>query len=275
MGMIDTHIHLYSDDEVKYPKRKDPLRPPAGKGTLQHLQEEMAGAGVSKAVLVQTGTAYLHDNRLIVDTVRANEEWLAAVVTLDPKEMGSVDELGELGQVGGVRGWRMTCESPLDTEATRALWRTCREMGLAVCPHLTWQLADELHDLLLDFPDVPAAIDHCMYLNVREAPGFPTLGKLRRLASLPNTYAKLTMTVSGSKEGYPCRDMHWLVREAVDAFGAGRCMTGFGFPTEVWQKRMSYGEHARIFTDALPLTDMERQQILHDTPNRLWFGEGR
>ena len=68
--------------------------------------------------------------------------------------------------------------------------------------------------------------------------------------------------------------MHGLVRQVVDAFGPERCMTGFGFPTEVWQQELSYSDHARIFTHELPFTLAERQQILHDTPARLWFGEG-
>ena len=59
----------------------------------------------------------------------------------------------------------------------------------------------------------------------------------------------------------------------MDAFGAERCMTGFGFPTEVWQKGVSYADHARIFTHELPLTDAERQRILYGTPAKLWFGE--
>jgi len=271
--MIDTHIHLYSDDERKYPKKEDPLRPPAGKGTLEHLKQETAAVGVTGAVLVQTGSAYSYDNRLVADTVSRNSDWLAAVVTLDPRDPASVQQLRRLAGIPGVRGWRMPCKSPLDTEVTRKMWQTCRELGLVVCPLLGWQLADELHDLLLDFADVLTAIDHCMYLNVREAPDYPTLRKLARLAALPNTYAKLTMTVSGSEEGYPCRDMHPLVRQAVDMFGAHRCMTGFGFPTEVWQEKMSYADHARIFTEELPLTQEERQQILRKAPARLWFGE--
>ena len=60
----------------------------------------------------------------------------------------------------------------------------------------------------------------------------------------------------------------------MDAFGAERCMTGFGFPTEAWQEKMSYADHARIFTEELPLTPEERQEILYDAPARLWFKEG-
>ena len=58
-----------------------------------------------------------------------------------------------------------------------------------------------------------------------------TLGKLARLAQLPNTVAKLT-TVSAnySNEPWPHRDTWPAVRRVIDAFGAERCVWGSAFP---------------------------------------------
>jgi Tat protein secretion system quality control protein TatD with DNase activity len=58
MVVVDSHVHLYSPDEAKYPSIKDPLRPPLGTGSLVHLQDEMKNNGVSHAVIVQTSSFY-------------------------------------------------------------------------------------------------------------------------------------------------------------------------------------------------------------------------
>jgi hypothetical protein len=65
-----------------------------------------------------------------------------------------------------------------------------------------------------------------------------TLGKLARLAQLPNTVAKLT-TVSAnySNEPWPHRDTWPAVRRVIDAFGAERCVWGSAFP-QVRGKRL-------------------------------------
>ena len=40
MLIIDTHAHIYSPDEKRYPPIEKPLRPPGGKGSLEDLQRE-------------------------------------------------------------------------------------------------------------------------------------------------------------------------------------------------------------------------------------------
>ena len=56
--IVDTHAHIYSEDEVRYPMIPEPYRPPAGTGTLEHLQREMAASGVTHVIAIQTSTAY-------------------------------------------------------------------------------------------------------------------------------------------------------------------------------------------------------------------------
>ena len=44
--IIDCHAHIYGEDEQKYPTVEKPYRPPAGKGTVAHLKQEMKSNGV-------------------------------------------------------------------------------------------------------------------------------------------------------------------------------------------------------------------------------------
>ena len=65
MPIVDTHVHLYSEDEARYPPIPCPIRPPAGTGTIEHLLKVKAEAGVTHVVAVQTGSFYRWDNRLV------------------------------------------------------------------------------------------------------------------------------------------------------------------------------------------------------------------
>ena len=47
--IIDAHAHIHSTDENAYPSSADPLRPPAGTGTIELLQREMRDAAVDRA----------------------------------------------------------------------------------------------------------------------------------------------------------------------------------------------------------------------------------
>ena len=63
MLVIDCHAHIYGEDEVKYSTIERPYRPPAGKGTIKHLRNEMAASGIRYVTAIQTGTFYRFDNR--------------------------------------------------------------------------------------------------------------------------------------------------------------------------------------------------------------------
>ena len=110
--VVDTHAHIYHPDKARYPKVANPLRPPPGTGDIGHLQREMSAAGVTRAVLVQTGTAYRWDNRLLADTATAHADWAAGVCTLDPAAPESVSELERLVARYNVRGLRMEPSRP-------------------------------------------------------------------------------------------------------------------------------------------------------------------
>ena len=45
MLIIDSHAHIYGDDDRLYPPIAKPFRPPEGTGTVSHLQRERKGGG--------------------------------------------------------------------------------------------------------------------------------------------------------------------------------------------------------------------------------------
>jgi predicted TIM-barrel fold metal-dependent hydrolase len=272
MLIIDTHAHIYSPDEKKYPPIDKPLRPPGGKGSLEDLRRESQAAGVRAVCAIQTSTFYRFDNRYICDSSKANPDWVAGVCTLDPDDPRSPVYLQEFVREYGVKGMRSipARDGRLDHTGVEALWKTALDLGIVINVLIGRNKAAEAEALLGRFPKLRVVLDHC--LNPKAGAELDaTLARVLRLSRHKNLHAKLTFVPTGSKEKYPCRDMHDACMKVVEAFGPERCVWGSDFPCELWVPNVTYAEHVRIFMHELPLSDSARREILGGTANRLWF----
>lgn len=272
MLIIDTHAHIYSADEKRYPPIEKPLRPPKGKGSLGDLRAESAANGVERVCLIQTTTFYRFDNRYILDSAKVSSDWAAGVVTLDPDDPHSPGLLAQHARDNGIRGMRSIPASNgrLDHPGVRALWKTATDNGLVINVLVGREKTEEVDRLLGDFPRLRVVLDHCM--NLKAGPeGEPILRDVLRLAKRPNLHAKVTFVPTGSSTGYPCADMHPLAMKVINTYGAERCVWGSDFPAGLWTPKLSYAEHLRIFTKDLPLKEAQRAAVLGETARRLWF----
>ena len=123
--------------------------------------------------------------------------------------------------------------------------------------------------MLERFPNLTVVLDHCLYPEAKNGPDSPLVRAVCDLARFPNLHAKLTFLPTGTNTGYPCADMHATARAILAAFGADRCMWGSDFPCELWCPKVTYNEHLRLITEALGLTEGEKQAVLAETPGRL------
>ena len=273
MEIVDTHAHIYSADETAYPMRESPLRPPGGAGTMEHLIREMDSAGVVRALLIQTFTAYEYDNRFIADTAAAHPERSLGVVTLDPTDPGAPDLLLDLharSNLGAIRMYPTRGDRPtFSHEGHGRLIEVATELGLVTNILIDTPHADALATHLTNYPRARIVLDHCMNLR---AGASEILARTVDLASFPNLYAKLTFAVTGSDEEYPCRDTHGLVHAVVEAYGADRCIWGSDFPCELWCPKVTYAQHLRMFTEEIGLSDDVRRAVLGGAATRLYFG---
>lgn len=273
MTIVDTHAHIYSEDTTKYPQIPEPYLPPPGRGTLEDLKNEMQRNGVDRVVVIQTFTAYRHDNRLILDTVRDNRSWMTGVVNVDPFDERSIDILEQALSVG-VRGNRVSQGWPTDGSVLaehRRLWEAARRLKMVVCALLNPPNLRSLANLLNEFPDVPVVLDHCANLKASDHPQSEYLQKVLDLAQFENLYAKLSFIVMGSEQEFPCRDMFEMTRYLIDAYTPERCMWGSDFPTSLWIPKVTYQQHLEIFQVHLGLSESEKAAILGETALKLWF----
>lgn len=270
--IIDCHAHIYSDDDQKYPTIEKPYRPPAGKGTIDHLKREMQSAGVSRVTAIQTSTYYRWDNRFTADSSRKHKELMVGVCTLDPDDPASPDVLTRYVHDYNVRGMRsIPAQSGLlDDPGVARLWRTAEELGIVINVLVNRDKRGEVEALVARHPDLRVVIDHC--LNLRAGPEMePILDDLAALAKLPKVHAKLTFIPTGSEQEYPCADLHDACRTIIGLFGPDRCVWGSDFPCELWCPKVTYAQHLKIFTHELGLDDATKRSVLGTTAQRLWF----
>ena len=277
MLVIDTHAHLFSPDEERYPPRENPSRPAAGTGTVEHLQREMKANSVEGACAVQVSGFYRFDNRLICDASRANPNWIAGICTLDPNDPHSPGLLRQFAREHGIRGMRSVPARgrQLDHPGVRALWKTALDNGIVINLLTGHELADQASRLLADFPDLPVALDHALRLQA-DGPVQPTLQGLGKLSKYKNCHVKMSFIGNGPKgcaDGYPCRSFHDVVMKVIDMFGPERCAWGAHFPLEKYSPALTYAQHLRIYTHELPLSSEARAAIVGGTAKKLWFAD--
>ena len=61
--------------------------------------------------------------------------------------------------------------------------------------------------------------------------------------------------------------------QVIRAYGAERCLWTSCYPNEIWTPKITYQEHLRIFSEALPLKEIERKLILGENARKIWFKE--
>lgn len=272
--IIDCHAHIYSEDEAKYPTIKEPYRPPAGTGTVAHLQREMHAAGVKFVTAIQTSTFYKFDNRFTADSSRENKAFMAGVCTLDPDDSSSPKKLEELVTSYSVRGMRSipAKSGKLDDPGVDALWSMAERLGIVINVLVSADKQSEIETLVKRHPKLRIVIDHC--LNIKAGPTLePTVKAMRALSALPTAHAKLSFIPTGSAEEYPFRDMHEPCLDLIKSFGPERCVWGSDFPCELWCPKVTYAKHLRIFTHELGLDPKAQRAILGETAHRLWFAK--
>ena len=196
--IIDTCMHLCSPDTVTYPPCGDAVPYFADGGPTAerdaspaHLSKLMARHSVSRAFNFCNGW-YGWDNRLAMDLLEGNDDWLACGVLLDPASPASPDELRRLvaGGASGLRIQPIVTARPLDDPAATPLWQVAAELGIAVDVILAQHEYEQVAQRAREFPSVPIVLDHCGWL-VGFDPETLTVDIPCALAIYPNVFIQL------------------------------------------------------------------------------------
>ena len=242
-SIVDIHPHIVSPDTKAYPL--DPLggtqstwsqeRPT----TYQMLLDAMDDAGVAKAAIVHSSTAYGYDNSYVADAVAAVPERFTGVYSINVLAPDAVKRF-DYWLARGCTGMRLfTTGSTIAEQGTwfvdpksHPFWEHASAKGIPVCMQMKQEGIPLLRQLMERFPKVTMILDHLSRAPVEDGPPYAKADDFFALARYPQVYLKVTpINVSPKSWGKGTPDTFF--RRVIDAFGAERIAWGSNFPNSV------------------------------------------
>jgi L-fuconolactonase len=244
MPLVDIHPHIVSPDTKKYPL--DPLggtqstwsteRPT----TYDDLLRAMDEAGVAKAAIVHSSTAYGFDNSYVADAVAAVPSRFAGVYSIDvlaPDVIKTFDHW--MGR--GCSGMRLfTTGSTLPDQATwfadpksYPFWEHAAAKNIPVCVQMKQEGIPLLRQIMDRFPKVTMILDHLSQTPFKEGPPYKAADPFLALAKYKQIYLKITPVNVTPKGGWGSGAPDTFFAKFVDAFGAERIAWGSNFPNSI------------------------------------------
>jgi L-fuconolactonase len=242
-SIIDIHPHIVSPDTKKYPL--DPLggtqstwsteRPT----TYDDLLRAMDEAGVAKAAIVHSSTAYGYDNSYVADAVAAVPARFTGVYSIDVLAPDAVKTFDYwLGR--GCSGMRLfTTGSTLPNQATffadpksYLFWEHAAAKNIPVCMQMKREGIPLLRQIMDKFPKVTILLDHLSRTPFEDGPPYAGAADFLALAKYKQVYLKITpinVTPKTWGKGTP----ETFFGKVIDAFGADRIGWGSNFPNSI------------------------------------------
>ncbi|HZT29978.1 MAG TPA: amidohydrolase family protein [Bryobacteraceae bacterium] len=251
--LIDTHIHLFADDQKRFPYHPNATyRPPAQ--PLEPYLRFVRSSGIRHVVIVHP-EPYQDDHRYL-EYCFAHEpsagffkgtclfdpiapETPARMEALTEKHPGRIvalriHEMHPPGTPPSTSG--AIKDRDLRAPAMKTTWRKAQSLGLAIQMHFLPYYAPQIGELAAQFPEVPVILDHLGRAGQGSA---ADQKRLFELARLPRVYMKYSAVNYSSREPYPYPDAKPLVRRAFDAFGPDRIVWGgLGHTMEEFEKQV-------------------------------------
>lgn len=262
MRLVDSQIHLWADADYAARMLQQWM-------SAEQVVAEMDAAGVARTYLVPGHSAA---NPLCVDAVRRWPERFRALclLALDKPES---HELMAHWAGSGCTALRLTFPpyrkvSWLDDGTADWFWPVADRLAL---PVMVWAplRAHTIGQLAERWPRIRFIVDHLnLFVEDKGDTVARAVQAVLPLARHANVAVKVSSLPSHSLEGYPWRDMHSHIEQAVNAFGAERTMWG----TDLTRKSCTYEQAITMFTRELPfLSELQLEQVMGGTATR-WIG---
>jgi len=259
-SIIDIHPHIVSPDTKKYPL--DPLggtqstwsteRPT----TYQQLLAAMDEAGVAKAAIVHSSTAYGYDNSYVADAVEAVPQRFTGVYSIDVLAPDAVKTFDYwLGR--GCTGMRLfTTGSTLPNQATffvdpkaDPFWEHAQARNIPVCMQMKQEGIPLLRQVMDRFPKITMILDHFSRAPFEDGPPYAKAQALFDLAKYKQVYLKVTpINVTPKSWGNGAPDSFF--GKIIDVFGAERIAWGSNFPNSVGSMKEILTAAQKAFSSA-------------------------
>jgi L-fuconolactonase len=275
--IIDIHPHIVSPDTQRYP-----LAPLGGKQsawsserptTYQTLLQAMDEAGVAKAAIVHSSTAYGYDNSYVADAVQAVPKRFTGVYSIDllaPDVVKTFDYW--LGR-GGTGMRLFTTGSTLPDQATwfvdpktYPFWEHAAAKNIPVCMQMKYQGIPLLRQIMDKFPKVTIILDHLTRAPFEDGPPYSQAADLLALAKYKQIYLKISPINVTPKSWGKATPATFFVK-LIETFGAPRMAWGSNFPNSVGTLSEILGSAKKVFSFA---KDSDQEWIFGKTAQALY-----
>ena len=239
--IIDCHQHLWDLSKVEYAWLVPAYGPLYRTYLATELEPQMAEAGVSATILVQSANSYA-DTVYMLDQADVYP-WMIGVVgwtdLLDPADTAkAIERFSKNRYFRGVR--HLIHEEPDPHWLLQpVVWESLQLLAAA---GYTFDVVATKHEHLECLPTVSEHVPNLrMVIDHMAQPPFQAgeLGQwgedMLAMAANPNIYVKISGlgTASGDWEGWTADSIRTIVHWTIDLFGAERCMLGGDWPVSV------------------------------------------
>jgi len=261
-SIIDIHPHIVSPDTIRYP-----LNPLGGKQstwsterptTYDDLLRAMNEAGVAKAAIVHSSTAYGYDNSYAADAVAAVPSRFTGVYSIDVLAPDAVTTFDYwLGR--GCSGMRLfTTGSTMPDQATwfadpktYPFWEHATAKNVPVCVQMKQAGIPLLRQIMDRFPKVTIILDHLSGAPAQDGPPYASATEFLSLAKYRQVYLKIT-PINVSPKTWGQGDPASFFGMMIEAFGADRVAWGSNFPNSIGTLKEILTAAQKAFSFARP-----------------------
>lgn len=239
--IIDTHQHLWDLDRVAYPWLVPDFGPIARSFVPADLEPQLAPAGVTHTVLIQSANSYADTEYMFEQAERY--PWVAGVSGWVPLLYPDVAGRGleRFGRNPKFVGMRHLIHNEADPK-----WvlqdRVVEGLALLAERDLAFDVVAVNHEHLAcipvlgeKIPGLKMVVDHLGQPPIQSGE-FGQWGEdMRIAASNPNVYAKISGlgTASGMWDSWTADHIRPYVDFVLETFGPDRCMAGGDWPVSV------------------------------------------
>jgi predicted TIM-barrel fold metal-dependent hydrolase len=272
--IVDTHVHVVSDDQQKYPRK---ITPRASGEWVQDMTAETllslnAQAGIDRTVLAQAYSAYKYDNSYTADCAAKYHDHFTSVCILDPTQSDTPDRLTYWVKQRGMRGIRLftTTETEgtwLDDPRTFPVWERAASLSIPICIMALFHQIPPVRTVLERFANVTVALDHLAVPRLSAGPPYDSVQPLFELVRFPHLYLKFSSVNLYSARRGKSTPEEFFTR-LIDRFGARRLMWGSNFPATYDRSLNDQFDLARQVLSFLPQED--QRWIFGETALTLW-----
>jgi predicted TIM-barrel fold metal-dependent hydrolase len=274
-GWIDAHVHVWHPDTTKYPLspnfRVADMQPRSF--TAEELFTHCRPSGVTRIVLIQM-SFYENDHRYMVEVMQTHPGVFSGVSLIDWHAEDLEAQVKRHAELG-MRGFRLHSHGDAkqwpDDPAMTQLWKLATDHGIAICPLINPEDIVHVDALCERFPTTKVVVDHFARIGISGTVEPKRLDELCRLARFPMAHVKTSAFYALGKKQPPYTDLIPMIRRVVDAFGPERLMWASDCPFQV-QGEHNYEASIALIRDHVNfLSESDKQSILRDTANRVFF----